>query len=203
MVGLNTKEGHLLVVVSAAVTGICISTVFAFSWSLYVFGLFLSGVFGILIYVKIALDVSPPIKVDVKTPKILEAFHSVILESIKSDERMIAQHASKKEAPVFSRNIDKEINSLMSKILEDYLLSGIGSLINDEESKNNIRNIILSDLWEALQRLERRLSEIDKVHFLVNGLYTMQSKKCSRYICTYLMTYFLRFRCIEKSYSTF
>ena len=168
------------------------------------FGLFLSGVFGILIYVKIALDVSPPIKVDVKTPKILEAFHSVILESIKSDERMIAQHASKKEAPVFSRNIDKEINSLMSKILEDYLLSGIGSLINDEESKNNIRNMILSDLWEALQRLERRLSEIDKVHFLVNGLYTMQSKKCSRYIhSTYLMIYFLRFRCIEKSYSTF
>ena len=177
MVGLNAKEGHLLVVVSAAVTGICISTIFAFSWSLYVFGLFLSCVFGILIYVKIALDVSPPIKVDVKTPKILEAFHSVILECIKSDERMVAQHASKREAPVFSRNIDKEINFLFGRILDDYLLSCIGPLINDEESKNNIRNIILSDLWEALQRLERRLSEIEKVHFLVNDV----SKKVTQH----------------------
>ena len=174
MISIEAKKGALIVMLLSLVIGInTFSTTYGIiiTWSLYILGIVISCILGALIYIKIALDISPPIKQTEEIPKILETFHNAIIECMKevSDENSKKTPDSKEVIavhPVFSRNIDKEINILLQKFMNEYILSWLGPLISDEKSKNEIQELIRYDFWETMKRLNERLSKIDKVNFL-------------------------------------
>ena len=84
-------------------------------------GIFISAILGTLIYLKIALDVSPPIQPTPKNCKLLELFHAAIIESLPGENNNKENSSQKmiesKVCPVFSRNIDKEIEVTLQKFI--------------------------------------------------------------------------------------
>jgi sorting nexin-25 len=140
------------------------------SWSLFFFGALVSCIFGVMAHITLRIEMSPKCNKYVQPPKILESFHNLILSAIEEeDEKRTSKDES--EAPVFSRNIDKEINGILHNLIDDNVSAWLGPLLRSEEntdSLDEVKTMVRRDLWIALKRLSERLSKVDKVHLLAS-----------------------------------
>ena len=112
--------GMALVASIIGINSFCYGQGISISWSLYFLGILMSAILGTLIYLKIALDVSPPIRQNPKNCKLLELFHAAIIESLPGENKensTCQKMIESKVCPVFSRNIDKEIEVTLQKFI--------------------------------------------------------------------------------------
>ena len=139
------------------------------SWSLFLSGAVFSAFFGILAYIGIVLQISPKILDNIIDANRINRQTSWI-ERILDHEN--AKRPSCTGAPIFSRNIDKEINALIGKALEDF--DWLYSLLKDqkgsESSIEEVKDLVKRDLWIALSQLNDRLSRVEKVRLLANDV---------------------------------
>ena len=135
------------------------------SWSLFFIGSILSGLLGTLVYIKIVLQISPKITADhCHGGSRIESTTKTSMQSSGGDAEI------NQNAPIFSRNIDKEVNDVIDKIWEKYFLSWLLPLLRTAEASDQVKDIIVKDIWTALGRLNDRMTEVDKVRLLSNDL---------------------------------
>lgn len=141
------------------------------SWSLFLSGAVMSAFLGILAYVRIVLQISPKI-----LDNIIDA--NRINRQTSWIERILDRENSKQPfggcAPIFSRNIDKEINAIIDNALEDFEWLLYLLLKNEkkgsESSIEEVKHLVKRDLWFALSQLNARLSRVEKVRLLANDV---------------------------------
>ena len=143
---------------------------FDVNWSLYFLGIFFSAALGVLIYVKIALQICPRIKERVPC-------HPLILEALQSKEETKYEEESKEDSIVFSRNVDNQINIIVQNVIEDYVLCWLKPLIGENDT---VEIKLKRDIWSALRKLNDRLTQVDKVQLLASDLVQKLTEHFSR-----------------------
>ena len=139
------------------------------AWTLYLIGLVLSALLGILFVLKIVLKITPKIKDIAEVPQLLEALNKVLHEHL--DAAMTEKNTNDiSEAPVFSRNVDHEVRDILEKLSSDYVMSWLQPLLEDTHLVNDVDKKLKRDVWAALKKLNERLSNIDKVQLLSSDL---------------------------------
>ena len=139
------------------------------AWTLYLIGLVLSALLGILFVLKIVLKITPKIKDIAEVPQLLEALNKVLHEHL--DAAITEKNTSDiSEAPVFSRNVDHEVRDILEKLSNDYVMSWLQPLLEDTHLVNDVDKKLKRDVWAVLKKLNERLSNIDKVQLLSSDL---------------------------------
>ena len=113
------KIGFVLMAILAALfmVLVCDSQV-RIAWTLYLIGLVLSALLGILFVLKIVLKITPKIKDIAEVPQLLEALNKVLHEQLAAG--MTEKNTNDiSEAPVFSRNVDHEVRDILEKLSSD------------------------------------------------------------------------------------
>ena len=151
VVGVKDRLGNLLslaVLVLAALIMMILTydRQIHISWSLYLIGLLLSAILGILFILKIVLTISPKIMSVPEVPQLLEALHVLLTEKLDTND------ANKKkgdisEAPVFSRNVDQEVRDILDKLVNDYVMSWLQPLLEDLHTIKEIDTKLKRDMW--------------------------------------------------------
>ena len=114
------------------------------SSSLFLTGAILSALLGILTYVKIILQASPKIWDSINDNNRVKRRASWIERRILDGYDDDNSKETPWNAPVFSRNIDKEINDFFEKAVDEHLLSTLESVLhldNDTDDDNSIDQV--------------------------------------------------------------
>jgi len=149
------------------------------SWSLYVIGLLLSAILGILFMVKIVLEITPEIKDAPEVPQLLEALHALLNEDLDINDKKKCD-AVQAVAPVFSRNVDHEVGDILNKLIRDYVMTWLAELLADAYLIKDVEAKIKRDSWIALKKLNERLCNIDKVQLLASDIIQRTTEHFSR-----------------------
>ena len=182
VVGVKDRLGNLLslaVLVLAALIMMILNydRQIHISWSLYLIGLLLSAILGILFILKIVLTISPKIMSVPEVPQLLEALYTLLNETLDDTNK---KKGDISEAPVFSRNVDQEVRDILDKVINDYIMSWLQPLLEDAHSIKDIDMKLKRDMWIALKKLNERLSNIDKVQLLASDIIQRTTEHFSR-----------------------
>ena len=146
-----TKLAVLVVILGVI---ICLASQSGICWSFYFLGLLLSAMFGVLVYIQIIPRISPKIK---NPPQQKPLFPQIIKAATENLDDLTN--------PVFSRNVDCQINLIIQRLITDYISPWIQPLMM-ESSLDEVNSMLKRDIWIALKELSQRLSQVDKVHLI-------------------------------------